>query len=397
MYFVIFATVLIIYEKDITKPVFLLGIPMVLICFFIIERYVYHAFFYVLLHGIFIIPVILVPFPTRTYMVLYIILLIGEYFHAESVWKHNTEKTYSTAPWEFYLFMVLIYITAKAYHYENLVNILFYCGILLLLLHFIQFYIEGIHIHLTKSQNATSVPAGKIIVSSSMMIGFVLIVFCISCLCTKGMNLDAYIYSFGKWLGELFVAVIKWLLYIATLIHAYFARNRKTEVLKDRQQDYENTFSELWENMSASSLLAKIIYGSLSIVVYGIIIYFLYQGVKQLYDIYIKRYAKDDDVITFISPPKEVKQTIKNNTPLPDRIKNAFQWDNRKKLRYIYRLLIHRHKEYIHRKSNTPRDIAIKINELYDKDISELTGLYEKARYSNEIITNEDVQKGGTL
>ena len=34
---------------------------------------------------------------------------------------------------------------------------------------------------------------------------------------------------------------------------------------------------------------------------------------------------------------------------------------------------------------------------MYDEDISELTEVYEKARYSNEDITYEDVQKGGIL
>lgn len=397
MYFIIFATVLIIYDQGITKPVCLLGIPVVLICFFFIERYVYHAIPYLLLHGIFFVPAILIPFPTNIYNYLYGMLLICEFFHAEYVWKHNSEKPYTSAPWEFYLLMTILCLIAKAYHYDDVVNIIFYCGILLLILHFIQFYIEGIRIILVKSRNATSVPTDKMIITSAILISFVLVVFLISSLCMKGLDLDSYVAAFGKWLGKLLLAVIKWILYIVTLIRAFFAKNRKVENLEEQKNAYENAFSDVQNGISDPSLLAKIIYGMLSIFVYGIIIYLIYQGFKQLYYIYLKRYATDQDVVTTLSHPRERVRVSKDEVTIIQKIKQRIQLDNRMKLRQIYKLSIRRHKEYHHRKSNTPKDIAKRIDQLYDEDISEITSLYEKARYSNNDISDEDVQKGGNL
>lgn len=397
MYFILFATVLIIYDKGLTKVYLLAGIPLVLVCFFLIERYIYQGIPYLLLHGIFFIPAILLPFPSKVYSILYCILLVIECYHGQYVWKHNMDTPYSSAPWEFYLFITIICLIAKAYHYEQIVNIIFYCGILLLILHFIQLYIEGLRGVLIKAQNATSVPTKKMILFSAMMVSFILVVFCISCLLSRNYDLDAFVTNLGKWLGEVLLAAIKWFLYIITLLRAYFARNRKSDNLEEQQDAYRDAFSDLTNDVSNPSMIADIIYGFFAVLVYGFMIYLLYQGFKRIYATYVRRYVTDADIITTLSPSKDVTKPKKNETTLMEKLKQNIKQDNRMKLRRIYRLFIRRHKEYYHRKNNTPQEIAKKIQEIYSEDISEITTLYEKARYSNHDISIEDVQKGGNL
>lgn len=397
MYFILFSTVLIVYAKGLGKLYLLAGIPLVLVCFFLIERYIYQGIPYLLLHGIFFIPAILIPFPSRVYTILYCILLVIECYHGQYVWKNNMDMPYNSAPWEFYLFISVICLIAKAYHYEQIVNIVFYCGILLLVLHFIQLYIEGLRGVLTKAQNATSVPTKKMLLFSAMMVSFILTIFCITSLFSRGLDIDIYISQFGKWLGKVLLAIIKWFLYIITLLRAYFARNRKSDNLEEQQDAYRNAFSDLTNEVSDPSIIANIIYGIFAVLVYGFFIYLLYQGFKRIYNTYVIRYVTDADMITTLSPSKDMTKPKKEEITLMEKLRQNIRRDNRMKLRHIYRIFVRRHKEYYHRRNNTPQDIAKEIHEIYDEDISEITALYEKARYSNHDISNEEVLKGGNL
>lgn len=52
-YLLVFITVLTIYEQQITKPHFLIGIPVLLVSYLLIERYCFQVVLYFLLHGFF--------------------------------------------------------------------------------------------------------------------------------------------------------------------------------------------------------------------------------------------------------------------------------------------------------------------------------------------------------
>ncbi|MGN0438395.1 MAG: hypothetical protein ACI4F4_07695 [Lachnospiraceae bacterium] len=397
MYFIVFATVLIIYDKGLEKIYLLAGIPFILICFFIIERYIYNAIPYLLLHGLFFAFPFIFPFPSKVYILLYCGLLVMECHHAQYVWKHNADKPYDSAPWEFYLLISVVCLVAKAYHYEDIVTIIFYGGILLFLLHFIQLYVEGLRGVLIKSQKATSVPTKKMILFSSMMVLFILVIFITSCLLSKGYHIDTYMEDFGKWLGELLLAILKWMLYIITLIKAYFAKNRDDTAIEAQQKEYEQAFSGIYNDVAQPTVIAHIIYGILAIFVYGVIIYLLYQAFRYFYSIYERRYVTDADITTKLDSARDTQKLLKTKPAWISRLKENLSQDNRFKIRNLYRLYVKKHKAYNHRICNTPKDIEKKIFELYDEDMSELTTLYEKARYSNQEITNEDIEKGGNL
>lgn len=390
IYLVLFITTLLIYLNEIPKPLFLLGIPLVLLCFFVIERYVYNGFLYLLLHLLFYIPAIFVPFPTNIYKVLYVILLLMECSHAGYIWRHNSDPPYTEVPWFSFLLLVVVGIGARVAKNELILNIVFYAGILLLILHFVQYYLEGVRFTLIKAQNATSVPTRKMVVTSAILLSFVMVVFLFSSILIKGFNIDYYAGNVLSFLWKTLLAIIKWLLYIGTLIKAYFARNRELENLDKQKTAYEQAFQKVLEEISNPSVLAKIIQFALAIFVYYILIRLIYKMFKHIYKIYLNRYAKDSDIVTELSKYTDTVKKVQGPTIL-QRVKERFSNDNRLKLRQLYKFYINRHKEYFHKKSNTPMDIAASINELYNEDISEATNLYTKARYSSYDITQEDV------
>ncbi len=397
LYFILFSTTLILYGDGLAAPQWLLGIPIILIAYFFIERYIYNRYLYFILHGSLLIPVLLIPFPAGIYTCLYISMLVLEGYHAIYIWKHNMEKPYNDVPWEIFLLLEIIYFIAAGYQYSKIVTIIFYCGILLLILHFVRYFLEGFHQLLAKSQNATSVPTRKMVFTSAILLSFVMLVFLLSALGIRSLNVDHAFYEFGKLLGNFFLTILKGILYIITLIRAYFAKDRHMEELGERKNRYEESLQELLGTASDPSLLARILNGILAIMVYAFLIYLIYRGFRYMYQIFLKRYTKDTDIVTTLNKPKDIIKERKDETTFIQKVYRRLTMDNREKLRQIYKVAISRHKEYHHKKSNTSTDIAMQIKALYEEDLTELTALYKKARYSNEEITSEDVKKGGIL
>lgn len=396
IYFIIFSTVLILYNKKIEAAYCLLGIPLILICFHIIQRYVYHTFLYIILHGLFFIPALLLPFPTKYYTYLYVFMLIAECLHAVYIWKHNVDKPYNDIPWEMFFALEVIYLIASANQYTSIVNIIFYCGILLLMLHFIRHYIEGLNTVIIKSQNATSVPTKQMIFTSGFFVGFTVFIFFLFSLTIPALHADRYFYRGMEFLGKVLLLFIKGILYLGTLIRAYFAKDRHMDESANKDA-FQNALNDITNDVSDPSLLAKIIIGIFTVFVYALLIYLLYQGFLYIYRIFLRRYAKDSDVITTLHKTADINREKEDKTTFIRKVRKALFPDNREKLRQIYKINISHRKEYVHQKSNTPRDISNQIYDIYNEDITELTALYEKARYSNEEITSKDVQKGGIL
>lgn len=397
LYFILFSSILILYGNGLKTPYCMLGIPVILIVYFLIERYIYNRYLYFFLHGILLLPALLIPFPSGIYKGLYTGMILLEGYHAIYIWKHNAERPYNDVPWEMFLLLEVIYFIAAGYHHYQIVNIIFYCGILLLILHFIRYFMEGFNQILIKSQNATSVPTKKMVLTSAILLSFVMMVFLLSALSIRSFNVDHTLYEFIRFIGNVLLTLIQGIFYVITLIRAYFARDRHIEELEERKSGYEQALAEILEEISNPSLLAKILSGILAIAVYALLIYLLYRSFRHIYHIFLKRYTKDADVITTLNKPKEVIKEHSNETTFIRKLFLRLNMDNRQKLRQIYKVVISRHKEYHHKKSNTTTDIAIQIRELYDEDLTELTTLYKKARYSNEEITSEDVEKGGIL
>lgn len=396
LYFILFSAILLIYQNKITYPYCMIGIPVILTGYALIERYVYHFLLYFILHGAFLIPVFLIPFPETNYRYLYLACVLIEWFHAGYIWRHNNEKPYENAPFEIYLILILACIIAKAYHIPQLVNIISISGIFLLVLHFLQFYLEGVHITLVKAEHATSFPTRKMLITSTIFITFLIVVFLLLAFSIQGIDMDSYFLSVGQKIGNWILALIKWILYIGTIIHAFFARNRHIDSDKQRQ-DYLNALNQALSDSATPGLLAKIINILFTVFVYAIFIYMIYRFFSMICRLYLKRYATDSDFIVSLSGSNQNITDAKEETTLLTRIKKRLKLDNVMKIRQLYKYKIKHYKEYTHKSSHTATDTKEQIAILYEDDISELTSLYEKARYSNQEVTDEDVKKGETL
>lgn len=394
VYLLIFITVLTIYENQVTAPWYLLGIPLILFCNLIIQRYCFQPVFYIILHGIFYIPVLLLPFPNKWYTCLYIVMLVLEDIHAIHIWKHNTDLPYDEAPWYLFFFVAILYIAAIGFRQEHLANCIYFIGLALLLLHFIRFFIHGISNLFYQAEHTTTMPTKKIMLTNSILFGFLSLSFLLLAFFARLFELDRFIYTLGDIIVKLFQIIVKIILYVVAFLRLLFASDTSGQNTSEEKEQLAEAIREL---PPESSLFVEILNFIIELAVIAFVIYALYQIISHIIRLFLSRYVTDSDIIISLTAKKETVTAKKANETLISRLKSYLDNSNASKIRRAYRLKIHHFDKAMIEKNDTPTDIANKVFRVYDEDIRELTEVYEKARYSKEEITYEDVKKGGIL
>lgn len=392
-YIMLFITVLSIYQKSIPTPYCFWGIALILIGCQVIQHYCFQPVVYILLHGLLWVPVVLIPFSHVEYRYLLLFVLLCESVKAIHVWKINVPTLYEDVPWFLLTCTCILYAVACGYKMDTYALVIYYIGVGVLLLHFIQLFITGLTKLVTKSTQATSMPVKKIMLTSIFIFIFFAIILILLSILVQHSGVDTAFAALGQMLVKALRFLIRTIAYVVTLISALFARDRETDDTLEAQQEVDEALTQLQE----PSLLAQILDGCLKIAAIFVMIYLVYRMIAALIRIFGKRYAQDADIVEELPKPKEVTKLPKKKESILKRLQAFFRNDNASKIRRAYRLKITSYKPTVFKKQDTPKEIAVRIYDTYQEDIDELTTVYEKARYSNEEITFDDVQKGGLL
>lgn len=393
VYLILFSVFLTIYNGKIVYPLYLLGIPVILISYLLIERYCYHPIPYVLLHAVFLAPILMIHFPVVTYRYLYLVVFIAENIHGILIWKQNVEKPYKEAPWALYIVIGTIYIIVTAYHMTDLSNMIYAASIILLIVHFFRLSLEGLGNTLIKTQNATSVPTNRIIATSFAMIIFISLGFSVTAIFVRIFHLEQSMYALGDFLMKIIKVFIHLIMYVIAAIRLLLSEESQLEEEEPMEEGLLESLNELQE----PSLLAQILQTICVVAFWLIVIYLLYRALSYLIRLFFNRYAKDSDIIVTLHSYKDHTKSKTEKHSVLEKLKEILRTDNAMKLRHAYRLKVKTYPPELYSKSNTPKEIADNILTKCDEDINELTNLYEKARYSNEEITIEEVKQGGVL
>ncbi|MDE5863834.1 MAG: hypothetical protein K2H34_05755 [Lachnospiraceae bacterium] len=293
LYLMIFASIITVYEGSVINPVCLSGIPAILLFYLIVERYCYNAILYILLHLVPFGVVYTVDFPTPYYRYLYYTLLTAECLHSFSFWKSSGEKPYSGTPWGLFAFTAILYIISSSYKMTALSNLIYYCGVGLVMVHFFRLSVEGISNTLSQTQHATSVPTRKMILTSGITTGFTCLFFSIIAIAVRAFGLEEFLYDLGRLIIKINRIIFRFLSYVIAIIRALFSRESHIE-------DSTAAEEELYEALQAihePSLLAKIIDGILIIFALFVMLYLLYRTISYVVHIFFLHYAKDTDQI----------------------------------------------------------------------------------------------------
>lgn len=194
--------------------------------------------------------------------------------------------------------------------------------------------------------------------------------------------------------------VFEWANYITNKISRSLLNSGK-ENLGTQSSDFQintgaNNINEIYklgnENIEQPGIFAKVVFGLLDIVGVLIFICISYLALNRLL-IYIKM-LKNKDKVTFIFNDKnqgEIKAKV--NKIKRDIRQNLFLTD-KEKIRRFYKNKILRYKRnnIIINNSSSTYEIQKEVFYKASENIEDITKIYEKARYSNEIITQNDME-----
>lgn len=358
-----------------------------------IQHFCFQPILYIFFHIIAWIPVMMIPFTYMEYRYLYVFMLILENIHAIKIWRNKIDHPYEEIPWPLLTIVSFLYIATSAQHMDNLSMIIYYLGLGILVLHFIRLFITGLNRLLSAANQATTMPLKKIIITNTFLFLFFLIILFTLCIITRHSDITQKLSIIGQFLTNILRFIVYAITYIITLLNAIFAQDRQREEIQSAEKNLESAFGDLGE----TSLLAQILDAALMIFFILFITFIIFRIIVFVIKAFTKQHTQDTDLIIQLSKPRETVKLPKKNKSFFKRIREFFKNDNASKVRRGYRLKIKSYKPAIFKKQDTPTEISTRIKSTYNEDISELTQIYEKARYSNEEITFEDVQKGGLL
>lgn len=170
-------------------------------------------------------------------------------------------------------------------------------------------------------------------------------------------------------------------------------------------QSTENNMGDLLQKLGGNDkpnilllILWKILEIALTIIViviFAYIIWLIYLKLKEMYKLFYYKEETGNEKREVILPTeyfsKEVVNRIKN---IKNNIEELFEKSNRKKIRKIYSKIIvkHKNKGVDISLANTPFELQLKIEEHSKNNLAKATYIYEKARYSTELCSDEDVE-----
>ncbi len=392
-YLLVFITVLTIYEQQITKPHFLIGIPVLLVSYLLIERYCFQVVLYFLLHGIFLVPILWIPYPNMCYKILYILFFFFEFSHACYIWRTGSDPAYNELPWFLFLFVAVLYIAGRMLHQNTFADYVYYIGLALILLHFVRYFIYGSTLMFQEAERTTSMPTRKIMLTNFALLGMLLLGFLLLGITIRFLHLDQFLFTIGDVLVTLFCVFIRFLLYLIALLRMFLSSDKAGTEPVAEAEDLQQAVQQI----PKTPIWVEIITVLLQIALILFAIFILYRIIRFAIRSLLARYTSDSDIIVPLNDKIEKVEQREPKVSLVQKAKEIFDSSYRAKIRRFYRIRIRQRRELSIRKNDTPSDIARQMRKVYDEDIDSLTEVYEKARYSNCEITIDDAKKGGIL
>lgn len=392
-YLLAFLTALTIYEKQILKPYYLIGIPVILLGNALIERYCFHPLLYFVLHALFLLPIVYIPYPSTCYRILYIVLFVFEFSHACYIWRAGSDPAYKELPWYLFLFVTILYIGGWILHQNTFANCVYYIGLSLILLHFIRYFIFGLSQMFQEAERTTSMPTRKIMLTNTFLLVMLLFLFLLFGLFIQVLHLDHFLTIVGNALIKLFGVVIRFFLYVIALLRMFLSSDTKENEAVKEEEALQQAIRQIPKTPVWAEILTVII--EIALVISAL--YVLYRVIRSAIRAFLTRYTSDNDIVITLHDKVEKTESSNTSSSVVHRIQEYFDSSYRAKIRRFYRIKIRQSKELSLHPSDTPADIACQMQKVYDENIDDLTQAYEKARYSNKTITIEDAQKGGIL
>ncbi len=276
--------------------------------------------------------------------------------------------------------LVGCYLVGFSVNAESATVIPFYCTVIYMVSFFIWYNIRNLNRFVSQNSNVKSFNTEQAVNVNSVMLAIFMMICVIVMLIMPQLHLQTVITNvlLGIW---------------NLLLAGFHALNIKMptggyEQEMSMKHTSDHTGEELAEflGMSEGNVVLDIIVVVFAVVVFVCMMILLIKALKDI------RYKKSvgNDVKEFVRP--EFKK--KEKTEQKKKNFSVFHGSNELAVRKIYKHMIQKKlkKNQSVKKNHTPREISSEVMG-WTEETEDMTVLYEKARYSNEVITREEVDR----
>jgi hypothetical protein len=194
-------------------------------------------------------------------------------------------------------------------------------------------------------------------------------------------------------------------------LNSFFVMDKNTVAEKapkvpNTSQNSDDSMANMLNKLSGDQkeniflvLLVKVMEICIAIICIIIFIYIIWMAYLKLKELYKQFYAKSEDKDIkreLVLPIDNLTDIITDKFEALKRdITDIFEVSNRKKIRTTYQKIIRKYSKMgIEVKFfNTPNELEKKVYNKLEKNIEEVTSIYEKARYSNYECNDDEVKK----
>jgi hypothetical protein len=295
--------------------------------------------------------------------------------------RHYVLKNIEGAPWPVVLCAFIVYLYGVAVKSTLLLNASYITIILMLALHMIMMYLQGLRTYMKQNSDMTELPVQNIVALNTRVICIVVVGMVILMVCGRYINIDEAIVT----AGNILLDGLKGILIIFSLIWRIFMKL----FAGDRISTEDTSVAEGVESLEISETAGEaidLIWKCMAVVIICFIVVKLIKKISKA--LFVNR-IYDGDIV------EKAHKTIDNDTK-KEKISKEKKTVMSKymKARKTYKKTVLVHAEDI--KLNdyvTSSDICMEINEKAVGEPAEITSVYEDIRYGNREVTKDVLKK----
>lgn len=378
---------LVLYPFDTNSPLLTLALLPAPYISYWIKRYTRRIWSFTLLHLI-LAAIYLLSNRLLYYVIvnaLYLLVLTAYSYYS----KHKLQDRTNSSPF-LLAYILMIYATCHLINYEQLLPLCFWLAISYALLYILNMYLLNLDRFINNHEHIVNIPFGQIKNINHILTAFLCFLFLLAMLCFSRLPLGNLLAI----LGTLLINVLRFLL-------SRLIRPIPDEAASFEEEELSSTEGlPRGESSRLIEILAAILQWMITIaMIIGVVALILYT----IYRIYQHFYIKEDSVIKdevqFISPfdkKEKIKMEPKpfhpifhlpgksNNIAIRRHFAKAVLANAGPKKKLLENLTPFQLSEYV---VGPKDDITSE-----EKERLLVTNCYEKARYSNQMCTREEVQ-----
>ena len=311
-----------------------------------------------------------------------IVLILIETFPAGKYMQSGYRlSTVFDIPWPSFLLCLGVLATGLYEHEKTLVSLCFIMAVLIYLVYILMVYLQNLENYIYMMKNVSAMPVDRIIPMNTIVVCCIFVTMIVVVILANLLGFNDALKAFGRGL----LSGLRILFRVFVILYKIFCNLFAPD--NTGKNGYERDVIRIEEEIQGSTFFEDLFLFVLKLLLIALAVFLVLRLFKKIYDTVLEKRARlDSDLVSRVDKP-DMKNTKKEKIV---REKGESRFTMEQRARRIYKKRVQSvAKKYTPRRVETTADIA----EAYlkaqkelkkeERDIEELTELYEAVRYGN--------------